>query len=702
MATKRGSHQRPVDQQGLDQQASNQQSSGRKPSAAQEAYERAYRSYVNQQRAAQGGQYAQPANRAGYQQDAYQQQAGGRPQGYAQYGNAGYAQQPPKGWQPVQKKKGHPVRNTLLVILFILFVVGGVGGFTGYTLYNSAKVVKADASAVMKDLSDLKSQVTSDDPSQANATAADISKHAKAMKEETGGWAWTVASYVPVYGEDVAMVKELSDILVDLSDNAVVPLMGEVSQMSLKTIFADGAINVDYSKKLVAAVDNAAPVINRCATKMEAMGDAHLEQVNEPLQKAKSYLDKLDTMAQFVKGIAPTFADMIGADGRARNYLVVACQPAEIRATGGFLGSLGVLTIDNGRIEMGDFIGIAEIYPDDNTPEYEITQEEGVIFGGHVTAFLGNTSFIPDWARVSQIITYYWEAAGNGSVDGMIGVDPVFLQHLLGLTGSVTTSTGVTVDGSNAGQLLGHDMYYMTGKEQDAFYGEVAALAFQQILGNLGSVPLTTFASQVQKDMKARRLQVWMANEDEEAAMELLGADGKLPTDPSQPKLGVYINDDSWSKMFWYLKVNTDIGTGEKQPDGSTVYHAKTSYSNMLEPGGEWQLSSSMDVHNIKLSRTNGDMIAWVMLSAPAGGSITNMQADGYFTPYDKIVQDRGIDYPGGMVSAPYNGVEMWYGLGQILPGESITLTYDVTVPASATEPLEVITTPNYQEVAGW
>ena len=69
----------------------------------------------------------------------------------------------------------------------------------------------------MTDISDLKSQLLSDNPSQANATAADIAKRAQNMKKETSGWEWTVASYVPVYGGDVAKVKELSDVLDELA-----------------------------------------------------------------------------------------------------------------------------------------------------------------------------------------------------------------------------------------------------------------------------------------------------------------------------------------------------------------------------------------------------------------------------------------------------------------------------------------------------
>ena len=697
MATRRGSHQRPANQQGSYQQPSGQQPAGQQHSASQQAYERAYRSYVNQQRAAQGGRYGQPANRAGYQQapsqqTAYQQPVGNRQQGYAQYGNGSYMQQVPNGWQPVQKKKGHPVRNTLIVILLLLLVIGGVGGFTGYNLYQSAKTVKADAAVVMTDISDLKSQLLSDNPSQANATAADIAKRAQNMKKETSGWEWTVASYVPVYGGDVAKVKELSDVLDELAQDAVVPLVGEVSQVSLKNLFVDGGINVEYAKQMVGAVASAAPVIDKCTTKIEAMGEAKLDQVNEPLKKAKDALGKLNTAAQFVDGIAPTFADMIGADGKPRTYLLCAQQLSEVRSTGGLIGSVGAMTIDNGRLSLNEFRPVGDIYPELGAPHFETTEEETNLFGSNASWVPSTTNYITDWARVSQIIAYYWEQRGYGGVDGVIGIDPVFLQHILALTGPVTTPSGVTVDGSNAAQLIGHDVYYIpetpTYKPQDMLFTEIGSSVFNHLIANIGNVPMMALAQQLHKDMVARHLQVYMYNENEEAAMALLGCDGTLPTDPTKPTLGVYTNDDSWSKLCWYLKITNDVSEGVHNADGTTTYHVVSRLSNMIKPGNEDELSESMIAHNVKEVRSPSDMMQWVYLSAPAGGSITNLSTDGYFTT--------------DMHESTYRGIQFFNGHAQFDSGETITLTYDVTVPKEAEEKLTVITSPTYQVEAGW
>ncbi len=726
MATKRGSHVRSGNQQGSNQQPVNYQNSNQSASSSQQAYEEAYRSYVSQQRT----QQAQQTQQVPYQQNPYrgsgsnnrasydQRAAGQDPRAYQQYGgnaqSGGYT--PVRGvgphgdyqgynqsWNAVPKKKGHPVRNTFIVILLFVLVFGGFAGFTGYRLYNSAKVVKADASKVMTEISDLKDQILAENPDQANATAKDIAKRSENMKQETSSWEWTVGSFVPVYGSDIAKVKELANVFDDLADEAIVPLVSEVSQISLKSLISDGTINVELAARAVNAVNDAAPIIEKSAAKLDKMGTAELEQVNGPLVKAREKLDKLNTATQFVAGIAPTFTDMLGADGQRRTYLIVAQNNSEIRSTGGFLGSIGPMYVENGKIDMGDFRYIYDIYPDASDNEYApLTQEEIDIFGRHVSYQIADSNFIPDFSRVSEIVKYAWERKGYGEVDGVIGVDPVFLQKMLAIAGPITTSTGIVVDGTNAATLILHDVYYMPVEVQDPFFEEVAALSFHQIMSHLGDISLTDFAKMLNTEMDARRLQAWMAYSNEESSMEILGCDGELSHDEAEPTLGMYLIDESYSKLFWYVKAENTIGEPTTNADGSKTYPVTVTYRNMLPAGGEAELSDYMAAHN-PLARSKGEMIAWVMLSAPAGGRITDMVCtSGEFMPEGTTYRSDGSYVSGTMTESTLQGLDFWYGLSRTMPGNEFTLSFKVTTSPKATEPLKFVRTPTAQEVAGW
>lgn len=601
-----------------------------------------------------------------------------------------------------RKKKKHTARNVFLTLLVIVVIVGAAGGYTGWTLYNSAKQVRSDASVVMSDISDLKDQILGEQDEAANATARDIAKRAANMKEETSGWEWSVARFIPEYGSDVEMVRELADVFDNLAQNAIVPLVGEVSQVSIKNMIDDGSVNVELAQRLVNALDSAAPVITQSAEAIENMGEAHLEQVARPLEKAKVQIGRLDSLTRFVQGIAPTFSQMLGADGRPRTYLIVAQNNSEIRSTGGFLGSVGPLYLDNGRIELGDFRTIYDIYPADGNGA-PLTDEELAIFGRHVGWQIADSNFIPDFARVGEIVKYAWELKGYGEVDGVIGADPVLLQDMLALSGPVTTSSGTVVDGSNAARLLLHDAYYLPPEVQDPFFEEVAALSFKQLMTHLGDVSLTQLMDVVNNDIDTRRLQIWMADENEEEAIAMLGCDGRLSHDEENPVLGVFFTDESYSKLFWYLKADTAVGEGAQNADGSTTYPVTVTYWNMISDVGE--LSDYMVAHNV-VARSDGEMIAWLMLSAPAGGSISGIEhIAGEFMPEGTVYRSAGNDgsyVSGTMSQTTLQGLDFWYGLTRTLPGGTFSISFDVTTSPNATEPLKVVRTPNAQEVAGW
>jgi len=63
----------------------------------------------------------------------------------------------------------------------------------------------------------------------------------------------------------------------------------------------------------------------------------------------------------------PTFA---GADG-PRRYLLFAQSPAELRGTGGIWGAYAILTVSDGRFEIGPFTRTRSLpeFPPDAVPE---------------------------------------------------------------------------------------------------------------------------------------------------------------------------------------------------------------------------------------------------------------------------------------------------------------------------------------------
>ena len=246
-------------------------------------------------------------------------------------------------------------KRILTVVLIAVLALLLVGGGTAFALVDSAKDVRGDLSTVKKQAATLEKQLSSGDSAGMQSTVASMADTAADMKHETSSLAWKVASLVPVYGQDVKQVRTLCSVFDDLSSNALVPMSRDLSGVSLSSIIGeDGTINVEMLQNIFTSLGKVQPVIERSAKQMDALGEAHIAQLKKPVEQLDNLLGTLDTAAREAGPLSESLPSMLGTDG-ARTYLVIAQNNSEIRATGGFPGSMGPMTVDNGKLSMGEF-----------------------------------------------------------------------------------------------------------------------------------------------------------------------------------------------------------------------------------------------------------------------------------------------------------------------------------------------------------
>lgn len=297
---------------------------------------------------------------------------------------------------------------------------------------------------------------------------------------------------------------------------------------------------------------------------------------------------------------------MLGANGQTRHYLVLAMSNVEIRACGGFPGSRGVMSVTDGKLELGDFVKV-DMMKEPLSP-LPITDEEANLFttGWGLTGFntlgytMGDVTMTPDYPRAAQLASDMQKAIVGDDIDGVFAVDPVFLQYMLGIVGSTQLPDGTVVDGSNAAKVLLHDIYWnYPVEEQDAIFAAVAGSAFNKIVDELGSSDITKIAAAIEKGASEGRILMYSRNDDEEKAAKALGISGALQTDTSEaPILGVYVNNYSYSKMDWFLDKRVTIDSSVENADGSTTYRVTTTLKNTMTPQEKAEMPGYFQGHN--------------------------------------------------------------------------------------------------------
>lgn len=586
-----------------------------------------------------------------------------------------------------ERKKRHTGAIIAAVVAVLLVALGA----SGFMLLNSAKTVKSEAKEAVEIVGGLKDKVTSGDFSTLPDDAKKIDELCDSMKAETSSPLWTAASFIPVYGSDINAARTMIDALSDVSSNALVPMADNLSQATPGKLFQDGTINVSALQAVADSLSDSSKVFKSVNEKIQGIGDTHISQVTELVDKAKDGFATLNGAVDAAEKVAPVLPQMLGANGQTRHYLVLAMSNVEIRACGGFPGSRGVMSVTDGKLELGDFVKV-DMMKEPLSP-LPITDEEANLFttGWGLTGFntlgytMGDVTMTPDYPRAAQLASDMQKAIVGDDIDGVFAVDPVFLQYMLGIVGGTQLPDGTVVDGSNAAKVLLHDIYWnYPVEEQDAIFAAVAGSAFNKIVDELGSSDIAKIAGAIEKGASEGRILMYSRNDDEEKAAKALGISGALQTDTSEaPILGVYVNNYSYSKMDWFLDKRVTIDSSVENADGSTTYRVTTSLKNTMTPQEKAEMPGYFQGHN-GISQDIDDEVLRLYLYAPAGGSISDIKTSG----------SGSIE----MNEATHDGLKVAWGGVHMLLGQDVKVEYTVTTSKdSGRKELKVRTTPTAQ-----
>lgn len=126
------------------------------------------------------------------------------------------------------------------------------------------------------------------------------------------------------------------------------------------------------------------------------------------------------------------FLKILGQDN-PRQYLLIFQNNSEIRATGGFIGTYGLLTLDQGEVED---IFIDGIFNADGQLHEKIIpprpiQKISTAWSTH------DANWFADFPTSAQKVAWFYEKTGGPTVDGVISFTPTVIERLLELTGPI-------------------------------------------------------------------------------------------------------------------------------------------------------------------------------------------------------------------------------------------------------------------------
>jgi len=152
-----------------------------------------------------------------------------------------------------------------------------------------------------------------------------------------------------------------------------------------------------------------------------------------PLDSIDTFLGSFITESDSLVQIFPQLKKILYTD--KKNYLILFQNNMELRPTGGFIGSVGFLTLNRGNIENFE---ILDVYSIDGQLKGHVDPPE--VFRIHFQQpnwFLRDSNFDPDFAASALQAQWFLEKSINRKVDGVIGMNLFLVQDLIKAVGGV-------------------------------------------------------------------------------------------------------------------------------------------------------------------------------------------------------------------------------------------------------------------------
>lgn len=579
-----------------------------------------------------------------------------------------------------RNKKLKIARNIAIALVPIIII-----GLLIFRLGTDAKSMLSEANTLKTDLKAVMTGVKERDVESAQNATLKVDNTVRKLDRTLSSPVWKAVSHAPFAGKYVKSVNTLVSVAEDASDNILKPALDVMDEYPLEGLKVGDGFSVSTINAYLNLLEDIEPRIESMTTKMQTV-KLPLGKT-EMLSEYTQVLTKLTAAYKENGEYLPLFRAFLG-DGSDKLYLLAAQNSAEIRASGGFPGSMGTIRIEDGVLTIDDFKTVYDMISVNPPTEAHITDTEYLLFSGSLD-YARDACYIPDFERVGEIWALAYESENKEHIDGVISLTPVIIQKVLAYTGAVTLSDGTELNGDNATQMLQKDLYYKylssnssykisnANDYVDSLFAETAKIVMGKLVDDFDINRIADYSKIFTDGGKDRTILMWMEDETAESYVKAAGCSGALNDEPSNPEAGVFFSGANGSKLGWFVNLDTQIGDDVTiNDDGSRTYDVTVTVSNDITRDDMYRAG------NYIIGNYNGQVESYLHLFAPAGGTISDFETSNSMT----------------MHMDEYHGLEVAYNVEFMLaPSNPVTVTYKVTTAPGVSTPLKISQTPTLQ-----
>ena len=564
-------------------------------------------------------------------------------------------------------------------ILTIVVLTLAAVGVMGFQLFKQAKQVQAHENSAIAMLSKFSS---GDAETLANAgdILPQIAHETQQAQDIAHGGLWNTAAKMPFIGSDISTVQGMTAAINDIVQDSIPQFVNVLKTLNDAQITnGDNGVNLQPIIEAVEPLKKANASFQQQVRDYDALPTPSISMIRSAYDKGETQLNDLADRVNALSNTFQILPTLLG-DGQQRTYAVMAMTPSEMRSSGGLIGSVGDLTTSNGTVHIGDFRSNGDYLPygigDHSEDMKRVFTDEGPL---HMSFDIRDLAVFPNTADSAVAMQSVWNRTPWGQgvpLDGVIMVDPVFLQQLIAINGNVTLPDGTVLTGENTAEFLMNTVYQKYPEnETDVLFGVVAGQAMKSMFSHMDMGKLYKTGEMLGTMAKGRHFTMYAFDEHIEQGIQAAGFTGQTPSSETDPSVGIYLTEQNPSKMGWYIKREAKIQ--RVNCDDGDLYHVEFMVHNTMTEEEAKSLPWYITGNN---SDNTGKAMEKILFYAPQGGSISNlMQLGGKVD----AVKETTID-----------GVNAYETYVQVNPGQIATFTFDVRVSTKATAPLTIDQTP--------
>jgi len=253
--------------------------------------------------------------------------------------------------------------------------------------------------------------------------------------------------------------------------------LAEEGQTLNEAVF--GEKEIDWEKEIVKMKENLKITVEKSGLVEARLGgdwswlpSGIRQRVNE-LKRQIREVRSLASMGESLLSIVP---EMVGAEGKRKEYIVLFQNENELRPGGGFIGSYAILSFEGGKMLDLD---VKDVYEADGQLKGHVDPPEPIkIYLNEAGYKMRDSNWEASFPATAKNIKWFLEKSTGRAVDGVVGVNLAVAKAMLEATGEVVVPDFT--------EKVSKDNLY----EQAEFYSEKnffpGSTQKQTFLGNLG------------------------------------------------------------------------------------------------------------------------------------------------------------------------------------------------------------------------